>query len=254
MGLEFNKRKDKILEILRDNRTVKVEQLVRIFRVSGITIRRDLERLEREGFLVRVYGGAISKEKLNYEFSFQGKLGKNKEEKEKIGKLAATFIKEGEVIFLDTGTTTLYIARELRSRKNLKVITNSLYVAYEFSSVQDIELILLGGIFRPKSLDVAGSVTEENLAKFHADKAFLGADGITPSGLMTTDIQTANVAKTMVKLSKEVIVVTDHTKFGRNSFVIYAGLNIVDKIITDKGLSSKYKKILKSKGIEVFIT
>lgn len=254
MGLDFNNRKDKILEILRHNKTAKVEYLARLFKVSGITIRRDFQKLEKEGFLIRAYGGAISKERVGYEFSFQEKLEKNKLEKEKIGKFAATLIQEGDTIFLDTGTTTLQIARELKFRKNVKVVTNSLYVVYELGSTEDIEVILLGGVFRPKSLDLIGPMTEENMVQFHADKAFLGADSINLlDGFMTTDVHTAKIAKLMAGSSKEVIVTADHTKFNKKSFVRFAPLAKINKIITSRGITSYYRNACKNKGIEVIV-
>ena len=254
VGLGFNGRKDKILCALRTNNIVKVPALAKALKVSEVTIRRDLARLEKEGFLIRAYGGAISKEKVGHEFSFQEKLERNKAEKERISKFAATLIQKGDTIFLDTGTTTLHIARALKFRNDLKVVTNSLYVIYELSSAKDIEVILLGGIFRPRSSDLVGPMTEENLIQFYADKAFLGADSITLSnGLMTTDIQTAKIAKMMAESAKEVIVVADHTKFDKRSFVRFAPITKVDKIITSRGIKNSYRNAYKNKGIEIIV-
>lgn len=254
MGLGFNGRKDKILGILRSKDIVKVSDLARALKTSEVTIRRDLARLEKEGFLIRAYGGAISKEKVGYEFSFKEKLEKNRAEKERIGKFAATLIQKGDTIFLDTGTTTLHIARAIKFRKDLRIVTNSLYVVYELSSTEDIEVILLGGIFRPKSSDLVGAVTEENLIQFHADKAFLGADSVTPSnGLMTTDIHTAKLAKLMVESAKEVIAVVDYTKFGKKSFVRFAPLTKINKIIINRGIKNSYLKVCKKRGVEVIV-
>jgi len=254
MGLGFNGRKNKILEALRKDNIVKVPALARALKISEVTIRRDLVRLEKEGFLIRAYGGAISKEKVGYEFSFREKLERNRTEKERIGKFAAQLCQEGDTIFLDTGTTTLHIARAIKFQKNLKVVTNSLYVVYEFSSAGNIEVILLGGVFRPRSSDLVGPITEENLMQFHADKAFLGIDSITLSnGLMTTDIQTAKIAKTMANLAKEVIVVADHTKFGKKSFIKFASITKIDKIITSRGIKKFYRSTYKKKGIEVIV-
>lgn len=254
VGLGFNRRKDKILGALRTNNIVKVPPLAKALKVSEVTIRRDLVRLGKEGFLIRAYGGAISKEKVGHEFSFQEKLERNKAEKERISKFAAALIQKGDTVFLDTGTTTLHIARELKFRKNLKVVTNSLYVVYELSSAEGIEVILLGGVFRPKSSDLVGPITEENLIQFHADKAFLGADGITlANGLMTTDIQTAKLAKMMAESAKEVIVVVDHTKFEKKSFVQYVRISKINKIITSRGIKGYYRRVFKTKGIEVIV-
>jgi len=175
MGLEANRRQKIILELLRKNSRITVNELSEHFGVSAVTIRRDMTSLAKAGKILRTYGGAVSSEKVAYEFSFKEKLNKNIKEKERIGNLAASLIKEGEVILMDTGTTTFQMACSLSSRKNITVVTNSLSIVSTLSGNPDIKIILLGGELQPEGFYLFGPMTEKELQNIYVDKSFMGA-------------------------------------------------------------------------------
>jgi DeoR/GlpR family transcriptional regulator of sugar metabolism len=254
VGLAFNERKVRILEQVQQNKKVTVTELVSLLGVSEVTIRRDLQQLEKEGHLVKTYGGAVSTEKVAFEFSFQKKLQRNADEKERIGHYAAGLVKDGEAIFLDNGTTTLQIAHNLKARRNIKVVTNSLCVVYELEPAEGIELILLGGIVRRGWNDLYGPITEKTIAALHVDKAFGGAEGISlKAGFTTADLRTARPVEIAIQSAEEVIVVADHTKIGRAAFARFATFEEVDMLITSEEIADEEKRALKEKGLQVIV-
>ncbi|HID94678.1 MAG TPA: DeoR/GlpR transcriptional regulator [Candidatus Latescibacteria bacterium] len=254
MGLAYRERKAVILDEVRRKERVTVSELSSLLNVSEVTVRRDLQQLEREGHLVKTYGGAISTEKVAFEFSFQKKLRRNMAEKERIGRYTAGLIQEGEAVFLDNGTTTLQIAKNLKLRRNIKVVTNSLCVVYELEPVEGIELILLGGIVRRGWFDLYGPLTEKNISELYVDKAFVGTEGISlEAGLTTADICTARSIELMIKAAREVIVVADHTKVGNVTFAKFASLDQIDRLITSEGIDELAKEALERKGVKVVV-
>ncbi|HDI00138.1 MAG: DeoR/GlpR transcriptional regulator [Candidatus Latescibacterota bacterium] len=250
----FSERKDVILGEIKRRGRVSVPELSSLLGVSQVTVRRDLQRLEREGYVVKTYGGAVSTDRVAFEFSFQKKLQRNIAEKERIGRYAAGLVEEGEAIFLDNGTTTLQIAYNLRTRRNIKVVTNSLCVVYALEPAEGIELILLGGIVRRGWNDLYGPLTEKAIAELHVDKAFVGADGVSPeAGFTAADLRTARPTELVVRSAKKVIVVADHTKIGRVAFVRFASLDDVDMLITSRGIGEEEKVELESRGLKVIV-
>ena len=254
MGVAFNNRKTYILEQVRKNEKVTVAELTSLLRVSQVTIRRDLQQLEQEGHVVKTYGGAVSTDKVAFEFSFQKKLQRNMSEKQRIGQYAAGLVKNGESIFLDNGTTTLQIAYNLKMRRNIKVVTNSLCVVYALEPAEGIELILLGGIVRRGWNDLYGPIAEKAIAALHVNKAFVGTEGISPkAGFTTADLRTARPIEMVIQSAKEVIVVADHTKIGRVAFTRFASFEDVDILVTSQGIGEKEKKELKQQGLKVVV-
>lgn len=247
-------RRARILKILNGSGNVFVSELAKQFRISEMTIRRDLTKLEREGAVLRTHGGAIIRDKISLELSFKEKAEKNIAEKERIGNFASNLIQSGETIFLDTGTTTLFIAKALGDKRNLTVVTNSLSAVCDLNSNSGIHTIFLGGDVKPNGLYVCGPLTEKYLSKLHFDKAFLGTDGIdVKNGLMTTDTGLAKINQMVIGSTKEVIVVADHTKVGKFSFAVYAPLQKVDVFITSRGIKRKESKHIKGKGVKVIV-
>ncbi len=252
MGLDFAERKKTILDILNTENKVEVAKLASELEVSEVTVRRDLLIMERQGLLAKTYGGAVKLEQTFLETMYRDKVKKMPEEKEAIGKYAAGLVKSGDVIFLDNGTTTAQIAKNLKDRTNITVVTNSLFVLSELRFSRNINIILLGGNYRAGSLDLSGPLTERSIETFRADKAFLGTDGINIDGGVTSgDIYTAKVTELMCRLANEVIIVADHTKIGKNSFSKYADIKNIDKLITDKNTDSSYLNKISELGVEV---
>ncbi len=252
MGLEFAERKKTILDILNTENKVEVAKLAERLGVSEVTIRRDLLIMERQGLLAKTYGGAVKLEQTLLGNMHNDRIKKMTREKEAIGKYAAELVKSGDVIFLDTGTTTAQIARNLKSRTNITIATNSLLVLSELRVSRNINIILLGGNYRVGSFDLSGPLAEKSIESFRANKAFLGTDGISINGGVTSgDIYTAKVTELMCRSANEIIIVADHTKIGKDSFSKYTDIKDIDKLITDKNTDSSYLNKISELGVEV---
>ena len=254
MGLESERRKKTILDILEANWEVTIPQLAEQFSVSAVTIRRDMGSLARAGKVLRTYGGAVRSRGVLYEFSFNEKLRKNIREKEAIGKLAASFICEGETVLLDTGTTTLQIAKHLAGKHRITVITASLPIVSALAGNTGITTILLGGELQIGGYDLVGPITERQLEQIHVDKSFQGADGIDPDqGFYTTDFKLARVAELMRSAARQVFIVADAGKFGKKSLAPFGRIEDADVIITSEGIGEDVVQTLKEKGAEVLV-
>ena len=218
-----------------------------------MTIRRDLDALESEGLLVRCYGGAIPTQRIAFEFAFERRRRQHHAAKRRIGRLAAARITPGQTVILDTGTTTLEIARGLsKAGTSCTVITSSLVIAGELWTSEPIELMLLGGRVRGNSPDLVGPGVELMLEKLAADVAFLGADGIDPNrGCFTIDVEAARVAERMALSARRVIVVADSFKLGAPAPVRYLQLREMDELVTDKAAPADVLAALRRRGVKV---
>jgi DeoR family transcriptional regulator of aga operon len=247
-------RRRSILEIInREGRGI-VKDLSRQYKTSSVTIRKDLEILHKRGLIHRTHGGALPLQSgALLDFSLQEKEKLHRKEKERIGKAAAALVKEGESVVLDSGTTTMAVARALRERKHLTVITNAVNIAAELAGTS-IEVILTGGILREKSFSLFGPLAEETLRSLSADLLFLGVDGIDVHfGLTTPNLLEARVNRVMLEISRRVILVCDSSKFGRRSLSVIAPMPRVHQIITDSRIPKSDMKALEEAGIEVTI-
>lgn len=248
-------RRKKILEHIIDNGEVTVSALSKEFDVSEVTIRNDLEYLERKNLLLRARGGAIHTE--NHVGVDQRITDKNKlhaKEKAAIGKAAASLIKDDETIIIDSGTTTAEIVKHLSQIKRLNVITNALNIAELLSPYANINVIIPGGYLRQNSMSLVGPLAEKNLRNFFVDKLFLSTDGFdTKQGIFTPNIDEAHLNGIMIEIAKEVILVTDSSKFKRKSLALICNLSKINKVITDAAVAEDDKKRLEEAGIEVII-
>jgi DeoR/GlpR family transcriptional regulator of sugar metabolism len=249
------KRLDLIRQELLDNGEVSTERLSAKLNVSSMTIHRDLESLVSTGDAVRTYGGAFLAKKLTFEFAFSEKQQERQREKNLIAGQAVKHIKESQVILLDTGTTTLMIARRLAGKGMVSVITTSLTIVSELQFCSDIEVILLGGLLRGGSPDMHGPLTEHNVEQFRADVAFIGADSIDDSGnTYTADLRVVNLDRKMAAVSSKVIVVADSSKFGANAMCKVLTPCDYDLIITDSGIGKTALSRFRKKQIEIEIS
>lgn len=252
MGVADTVRRQGILKCINTNRRAAVRELAEQFKVSEATIRRDLLKLQQEGLLVKTYGGAVSSERAGFEFSFKEKLGRRAAEKEAIGRLAAELVDEGDTVMLDSGTTTLRLAAHLKHKKHITVVTNALCVVDELSGAPDIQLFILCGQLRRRTLDVAGPTVVSSIRGFNVDKAFLAVDGIDMgTGLTAADVFSAEVCRAMIRASRKVIVVADSSKFGRRAFAQIESITAVDMLVTDTGLRDEDRQRLEEMGIQV---
>jgi DeoR family fructose operon transcriptional repressor len=239
----MNIRQSQILELIEKNERVSIGAISDIFKVSEMTIRRDLAFLEEKGYVTRIHGGVLANRILFFDSSFKQKHQEHIDEKKAIAKCAVSLIQPGDNIILDTGTTTLYIAHELVKLNIIfSVATTSLAVASTLFN-SNIDVLIFGGFLRREIPDLFGPLTEKNLQGFHAHKLFMGCDGLTvQEGFFTSDLNISHIEERMVCIADKVIVVTDSSKFGKKSFVRYAGVDAVHAIITDKQVNRQTGK------------
>lgn len=216
---------------------VSVVELSKKYLVSEVSIRNDLGILEKKGMLIRTRGGALKKQANNFDISLNQRLSTNLQEKKRIGLKASEFIQDGNTIVMDSGSTTIELAKNLKSLKGLKIITNSLPIADIVADFEDVEVIILGGILRKEMRSLVGSLAENNLLNYNCDIAFIGTDGIDSEyGISTPIFSEATLGRTMIEIAKKVIVVSDSSKFEKRSFAKIADISSIDIIITDKKL------------------
>ena len=244
-------RKEQILNLLLADEEIKTEVLVRELHVSEATVRRTLNELQQDGKVIRTHGGVKLNRTRSFDYVFEQKFIKSVAEKKSIGRMASSLLVSHDSVFFDSGTTVFHAAEAVANRiragklERLKVVTHSLIVAEVLGDL--CEVILLGGTVRLYRMDCHGPVVEKNLQMFKADKAFIGADGISlTDGLMTTDEHTAMIAEMMIRQSSTVYLLVDSSKFENPSFINIVGLDNVDFIVTDDKLTgtlqSKYEK------------
>jgi DeoR/GlpR family transcriptional regulator of sugar metabolism len=247
-------RHQKILKLLEEHGSVKISELVSLFDISEMTVRRDLAILERKALISRVYGGAVSSRGRSYEPPYLTRSAKNLDKKIRIGKAAAAQVIDGDSIALDVGTTTLEVARTLVGRENLTVITPSFIIAQLLSEQAGIRLILTGGILRPGELSLTGDLAERVFREFFIDKLFLGVGAIDlKNGLTEFNIEDTLVKRAMVASAKEIFVVTDSSKFNQVAFTQIAPLKTAHHIITDTELDQETAARLRQEGIDLIL-
>ncbi len=246
-------RRNAILESLAQHHRILVAEMSRYLHTSHVTIRKDLEVLERRGLLHRVHGGAIAANPSVLDLALTEKERMHTREKERIARAAVKLIEEGDVIILDSGSTTMAIARLLKVRKGITIVTNAINIASELA-VSDNEIILTGGTLREKSFSLVGPLSEASIARLTADKLFLGVDGITfDHGYTTPNLLEADINRLMLRAATQVIVTADASKFGRKSLGVIAELASAHKIITDDHIAAGDLQRLRDLGIEVII-
>ncbi len=247
-------RRERILEHLDKRSFAAVSDLARELGCSEMTIRRDLVRLEAEGLLKRSHGGAAATRRITLEFAMAEKAAVSREQKSAIGRAAAGLIKPGERIIIDTGTTTLALARELSSREGVSVVTTSLAVVSALLGAPGIECILVGGTVRENSPDLYGPMVEENLSRIHADRAFIGCDGISAKGVLTTtDPRVARTTGLMIENSRQVILLADSAKANHNSFISFGRFDQLDCLITDEDMPVEILDVARNAGVETIL-
>ena len=252
-SVQGNRRREKLAKLLAARESVSTTELASRLKVSEMTIRRDLKNLQNNGVAIPCYGGAIATRRISIEFDFDERRRNHLAEKQRIGRAAAAEVCAGQVLFLDTGTTTLELAKVLATKGiPISVITASLVVASELWGQENIKLQILGGEMRQRNPDLVGPLTEIALERMTADIAFLGSDGIDPKrGSFAGNAETARIAERMAGCAKQSIVVCDRSKLGRVSAVRYIRTNEIDILITDKGANSQIANQLSGRGVEV---
>lgn len=245
-------RRRAILEMIQEDGRVLVRDLARRFRTSVITIRKDLEFLHHQGQLERTHGGALPlKTGALLDSSLQEKQRLHRQEKTRIAAAATRMIGHGQVVILDSGTTTTAIARGCRHFKNLTVITNAINIGAELAD-SPVDVILTGGTLRKNSFSLVGPLAEESLRKLSADLLFLAVDGFDVHyGLTTPNLLEARVNRAMAESARRTIVVCDSSKFGRRSLSLILPTSAVHETITDKAILKRDLLALRKANVEV---
>ncbi|WP_225753049.1 DeoR/GlpR family DNA-binding transcription regulator [Actinotalea sp. Marseille-Q4924] len=245
-------RQQQILELARRDGRVEVKDLAESFDVTTETVRRDLTLLERRGILRRTHGGAIPVERLGFEPAVADREGRMAGQKERIAKAALDEVPDGGAILLDAGTTTVRLAEMLPTDRELTVVTHALTVATVLATRPNVTLHLLGGTVRGRTLAAVGAWTEQALRDIYADVAFVGTNGLTVEhGLTTPDLAEAAVKRAIVHAARRVVVLADHTKFGRSDLAHVAPLADVDTVITDLDLEPELADEVEAAGPRV---
>lgn len=244
--------------MLNQKSELSVKEIAEMLHVSDMTVRRDLNELERQGIIRRTHGGATlldPSSRVRDPYILGEQTAKNVREKSMIGIKAASLVRPDETILLDSGSTTPFVARHIDKDLPLTVLCYTFTNALEFYPRKNANLILLGGFFHRDS-NIFHSVENRALiSNIRADKAFISTGGLDPDlGLTTYFYYEADIKREMIRSARQIILVTDSTKFGKISVTHFAGLDEVDTVITDEGISDEYREILADRGIELLIT
>ena len=253
LGLLVAERRHRIVDLLREHGRVTVDALAARFGISLVTVRNDLEWLEKAGALERTHGGALLRRD-DDDQPLTVKRTLHHAEKVRIARVAAALIRDGETIILDSGTTTAEIAKQIRKLDlhSINVITNALNIATLLANVPSVRLIMPGGMLRPESYSLSGHIAEAALANLQADRLFLGADGLDPGrGVMTPHLAEAQLNGKMIASSRQVIAVADSSKLMRRNISLIARVEQLHMLITDSGADPEVVAELRRRGVEV---
>jgi DeoR family fructose operon transcriptional repressor len=247
-------RRERIQEYLAIHKIVRMDELSRMLDTSEATVRRDLEWLERDGVLERTHGGAILSQRITLEPEYLLRASINPDEKRQIGELAASLINDGEVVFINSGTTTAQVIRNIRGNAGISVFTNNLMAVLEGGGT-GCKQYLLGGEFQPHSNSVAGRFALENLRQVYADRTFLGVDGISLiHGCTVPSSAEAEIIRLMIERTKgEISIVADHTKWGVVSNFQIATIDEIDWLITDAQIDPTTLESLAEHSVRIHI-
>ena len=247
-------RQKQILSLLTQQGQLRVADIVEQFSISEATARRDLESLSMQGKAQRVHGGVIAVEQAPPELPILEREDEQSDEKTRIGRVTAGLVSDKETVFLGSGTTVLEVARNLRDRKNLTVITNSLPVLNLLAGIKEITVISLGGMLRESELSFIGHITEQALSEVRVDKVIMGTRGISLEHGLTNDyLQETLTDRAILKIGREIIIVADHTKVNRVSTVLLAPLDSLHTLVTYETVDKKFIQALKKQGINVIV-
>ena len=254
--LLVEERRRLIVELVEQQGRATVEELATRFGTSTVTIRADLDALARSSAIARSHGGALPAAPATTDTPLNIKETRWHAQKLRIGQAAAKMIRDGETIILDSGSTTVEIARQIRQLKfeSLTVITNALNIAMELSGLPQIRVMMLGGMLRQTSYSLVGPDAEQALAKLSADRLFLGVDGLDPEvGVTTPDPLEAALNALMIRVSRQTIAVLDASKLGQRSLSVITPVKNLDIVITDTSASAETVEALRAAGVQVVL-
>ena len=244
-------RRNEILMKLQAERRVVVSELSQLYDVSEETIRRDLEKLVNEGVAIKSYGGAVINENANLEVPFNIRKNYNVVGKQKIAEQIAAMVKDGESLMLDASSTAVYIAKALKEKKNLTVITNSIEIVVELMDMPDWKVLSTGGLTREGSFALVGPQTDKMLKSYHVDKTIISCKGFDlESGLTDSDELHANNKITMLEAAGKKILAVDKSKFDKTAFTAIGALEDITTVVTDEEPDRRWIQAFEEAGVE----
>lgn len=248
-------RLQRIKQILYEQKHIDVPTLKDLLNVSEVTVRRDLEKLEKEGFLTKSYGGAVLNQEVEVEENNDELGDRYIKEKKLIGSIAAQLVENDEAIFLGAGNTCMQIAKNLKNKKRLTVVTNDIGIASEINSYGGIKVVICGGEIVESSNVIAGQLADQLLRMVFVNKAFVGVKGVDLEyGYTAHDMSESMVYQRVISVARETIVVADHSKFNKVAFAKISPLDSAKRIVSNKDIDDKYKKYFFSKNIKLYTT
>jgi DeoR family fructose operon transcriptional repressor len=251
--MSFPERKKRIVGTVYEAGSLSVLALAKKLKISPATIRRDLHTIAEEGLLVRTHGGVMKPDD-NRLTSFTGKQSANGSAKQEIGRMAAGIVREGDIIFMDCGSTVFAMCPHLKKLNRLTVITNSLPVIDDLMDSPGIGINLIGGELDKGRRAVHGQKALDHIAGYHAAKAFVGVDGLSPgNGLTASGEKEATITRAFAGNADTVYLLCDSSKIGKDAYMKLGALSMIDFLITDKGLNDGIKKALTNKGLPIHI-
>jgi DeoR/GlpR family transcriptional regulator of sugar metabolism len=254
MAIEKLERRDRILAYIERKGRASIEELCAFLATSEATVRRDLGEMDREGLVHRVHGGATVSDSMKEEPPVFHRAALFAEQKRAIGRTAAALIRDGETVFLGSGSTVMEVARNLMDRRELRVVTNSLPIVNLLADVPEINLVVTGGFLRSAERTFIGFLVQKSLAELRADTVVIGIQGIHPEHGLTDDwLPETMVDRAIVRFAPQLIVVADSSKFGRTRLSFVAGLSDVSAIVTDCGVTPSVMKALADRGVRVVL-
>jgi DeoR family fructose operon transcriptional repressor len=245
-------RRQRLLELIARQGYATLDELVRGLKVSESTVRRDLEALDLSGSVKRTHGGAVYAGEVRSMPAFDERTGTEAAEKRAIGQSAAALLEDGDTVLLDGGTTTLEVARALIGRR-VQVVTNSLPIAQLLASSQQTDLILIGGYVYPRTGVALGPLAIATMQSIRVRRAILGAGGIVPEGIYNSNLLLVETERQMMSCGQEVIIVADHTKFGRLALARLCGLEEIHSLVVDSGLAEEHRAVLDAAGVTIHV-
>jgi DeoR/GlpR family transcriptional regulator of sugar metabolism len=240
------------VQYLKSHKRISIEEICESYDVSRDTARRDIVKLEEQGQIIRTRGGAILPTLSKVVGNYDQRLSDESSSKLTIGKLAATLIKDGDYLLMDASTTVLHAAAAIKAKNNV-VVTNSLEIAAMLTHKEDVSVHLLGGILDKRHHSVMGAKAIEMLADYHVDKLLIGTCGITSGGLSAPNEETSYLAREMMRRADQVIVLADHSKFGKKLFHRLADFQDIDILITDQEPDTEITEKLTNCGVEILL-
>lgn len=250
-GMSPERRREQIMSYLSAHDRASVGELSHVLGVSEVTIRKDLDLLESQGLLLRTHGGAMASGRGRLELHFATREQQHLEQKRRIAQRAAALIHSGQRIFLDASTTALQVARLIKDREELTVVTNGLYTALELTFSPGVTTVVVGGTMRHRSSSLVGSLNADLLQRLRIDLGFFGARGVTAEGLMEGDLDEAQLKQRLVQASRLTVGIVDSSKFGLSAFSIFALPHEIDRIITDTAAPPAIVDALRAQEIAI---